>query len=1384
MRATIIERIKEKGAHRLLALLLVFVLALNILVTALPFGRFDTASADTIASVCIMTLDVRSGKSAYLRLALSEAPVIQDEPEGSKTLTELSFVTVTNGKMNDIYYDPFVYMSYSDGVLAYNIYSEEDSIIKVYSKDPEIVTGVVLTSTVNLETGNPVESGVTSIKFSDMPSIESINVSGTSALGELLLYNLPRLSAVDASDCSIERIAVSDTDTLREFDCSGNRLTYNDIIIPTEQPASYNYASQSDFAAPACVRAGGIIDLSDCFIAISDGTQVNATEFKWYLSDGTEVSDKVTQPSGVRGEFVIDESLAGKRMYCVMTHATYPGLPTLKTTEFDVVKDLQFCITPAYGMELSFCVSESDAEIVLSDGSAAIPTIESCSDHVKLSVTLPESAKNDYVAVRSPYPVTEISVKSANIEEIDTTLCTELESLEIDGVSAAPLSELDLSANTKLENLTVVSTKIRNIDLSNNTRLKNIDVSNNLLTDIKLPAGVVSFKADNNQNLARLTALDRCSDTLQLLSASKCGITYADLTDFVSLTDINLSNNSISNILIPSNDYTSVDLSNNLLNFETLPSSPLTADGCEYKYDNQMTIETFGPYNVGSTVDLGNYVKSSAEGDSVTGWLIGESGVRVSDSDGIFTIPDECSGDRIHFEFKSEKFPGLTISSEYENVNEVITYTNAAIIADGAGPFSFSITSTKPVSVDWGDGTKVEYTPSDGDYSKPIEISGTAVADSEGLANISIITAGEVTSLDLSRESDEVKALAISTELWDELEELDLSGNGLGNIDISKNTALEKLDLSGNSFTFDTLPEFDGDYKYDSQSDIKIDETVNPDEKVDLSDTGATSYNWKNTETGSAINPKTYNNGVFTFGDLYDGVKAACTMTNPAFPDLTLKTTTTTLASSDAVFEKPVAVLYTELAANQKFSLTVSCDERVYIDWGNGTPVSTSVGGVDNATVEKELTGKAVRIYTNGHLTMLSATDMKITSAALSSATDLEILDLSGNKLKEIDLSKNTKLSRLDLSDNNFIFPTLPAKSTAADYDYSPQALYKIPEMKASGTTVTDLAKLKTTGATMGYIWYKKNSSGNDTMLSVLNDYTSPNSGEFVFKDSLAGETLYCVVSNSQYPDLRITTTEMSILAGGDLVMTDSTGLVYDINFAEGTTCKASDGTVIPAGDLIKSTTSTKPMLTFSAKKFTDSAYISSSALFAKVKAKLSSFDASRNMHYIYDLTLLDSKGQEVSALEGSLTVTLKYPGNAIASKYKSFTFYMFHYVTSGTKAGTMEEIPITASADGLTFSANSFSPYILVYQQKTESSENNNSGSSGGNNSSGGTNNSGSSGNNSGSSGKGESSPSTGDDSEEKVMTATVIFWVSIVVMAAAAAASIAAFRRRKSSR
>ena len=200
------------------------------------------------------------------------------------------------------------------------------------------------------------------------------------------------------------------------------------------------------------------------------------------------------------------------------------------------------------------------------------------------------------------------------------------------------------------------------------------------------------------------------------------------------------------------------------------------------------------------------------------------------------------------------------------------------------------------------------------DLSKLTDLT-TLVLNSNNISSINISNCKKLTSLMLNDNNLETLVMPELPELY----KLSVTDNKLKTLDITNcpilrelyctGNNLSSLDMSGqtdkysmvyaydNNFKFSTLPVFDihnpMNYKYTPQKDVEI--TVDGG-KVDLSSEymvadNPTVYTWT-TESGATLvegTDYTIDNGVTTFMKNFDE-NVYCSMTNAAYPELTLKT--------------------------------------------------------------------------------------------------------------------------------------------------------------------------------------------------------------------------------------------------------------------------------------------------------------------------------------------------------------------------------------------------------------------------------------------------------------------------------------------------------------
>ena len=142
-----------------------------------------------------------------------------------------------------------------------------------------------------------------------------------------------------------------------------------------------------------------------------------------------------------------------------------------------------------------------------------------------------------------------LSVMSPYLEEIDLSANTELKELSF---SDSPISQIDLSHNTKLKNLTLFKTKVSSLDLSNNTELESIVCNYSELTGLDVSHNPNLLSLDCYDN--KITELDVSQNSL--LTDIWCGnnlIKKLDLSQNSKLENLGCDNNKIKELDISQN---------------------------------------------------------------------------------------------------------------------------------------------------------------------------------------------------------------------------------------------------------------------------------------------------------------------------------------------------------------------------------------------------------------------------------------------------------------------------------------------------------------------------------------------------------------------------------------------------------------------------------------------------------------------------------------------------------------------------------------------------------------------------------------------------------------------------------------------------------------
>lgn len=293
-----------------------------------------------------------------------------------------------------------------------------------------------------------------------------------------------------------------------------------------------------------------------------------------------------------------------------------------------------------------------------------------------------------------------------------------------------------------------------------------------------------------------------------------------------------------------------------------------------------------------------------------------------------------------------------------------------------------------------------------------------------------------------------------------------LENNKLTEIKMPADVQIGRLWVSNNALTFATLPlpaKVKSTYTYFPQAEVKTPITF--DNKVDFSSLAkvgetASTFVWMQGENEVPATEYDVIDGVFSFKNNVENVY--CKITNSAFPNLTLTTSTVSSPAASLKAFVTMAVQTAESDPDMEMSITIGTNSEVaedaYVDWGNGSPVGVTLTKDrwgDPVPVKGKPVGGIVKIY--GVPEIVTSFDCSgshdwttgkeqgsmITNIDLSALVNLNTLNLKENLLTTIDLTANKKLKKLDLRSN---------KLTAFDYDLPELVELNLSNEGSSGT--------------------------------------------------------------------------------------------------------------------------------------------------------------------------------------------------------------------------------------------------------------------------------------------------------------------------------------------
>jgi len=85
--------------------------------------------------------------------------------------------------------------------------------------------------------------------------------------------------------------------------------------------------------------------------------------------------------------------------------------------------------------------------------------------------------------------------------------------------------------------------------------------------------------------------------------------------------------------------------------------------------------------------------------------------------------------------------------------------------------------------------------------------------------------------------------------------------------------------------------------------------------------------------------------------------------------------------------------------------------------------------------------------------------------------------------------------------------------------------------------------------------------------------------------------------------------------------------------------------------------------------------------------------DAEYDSYSSYDISLADADGNEVTIESGTITIILPFPDGIDSTNYEKYTFTLYHFLDNES----YETLDCTVTTDGVTFTTDSFSPFIFT---------------------------------------------------------------------------------------
>lgn len=218
----------------------------------------------------------------------------------------------------------------------------------------------------------------------------------------------------------------------------------------------------------------------------------------------------------------------------------------------------------------------------------------------------------------------------AKVLSLDVTKATTLKDLT---AYTNKLASIDLTKNTELEKLTIYSNQLTSIDISKCTKLTTLDIKNNLLTAIDITKNQAlqylaisenkfagELDLSTNPALRNVYALNMELNSVKignntaskpLFSLNNNKLTSIDASGIQDAGNatLNLINNQLTEIKLPSAKMKNLNISKNNFTLATLPDATTAAKNFTYAPQNDYVIAE--SYKVGDVLDLSSQTSAT-----------------------------------------------------------------------------------------------------------------------------------------------------------------------------------------------------------------------------------------------------------------------------------------------------------------------------------------------------------------------------------------------------------------------------------------------------------------------------------------------------------------------------------------------------------------------------------------------------------------------------------------------------------------------------------------------------------------------------------------------------------------------------------------------------